>query len=76
MNDPLIVHVEGYESAIKLIDIDPDSQRIYKLLTDLFWPGPLTLVVKANPALIPPTVTAGTGCVGIRCPNHPVRTEN
>ena len=72
MNDPLIVHVDGYSSAVKLIDIDSDSMRIYKLLADTYWPGPLTLVVKANPAFIPPTVTAGTGCVGIRCPNNKV----
>ena len=73
MNDPLIVHVTSYEEAAKLIDVDEDMKRIYRLLTEKYWPGPLTLVVKANDALIPPTVTASTGCVGIRCPNHKVR---
>jgi L-threonylcarbamoyladenylate synthase len=72
MNDPLIVHVDNYESAIKLVDIDEQTKKVYKLLAETYWPGPLTIVTKANDALIPPTVTAGTGCVGIRCPNHKV----
>ena len=72
MNDPLIVHVDSFESAAKLIDTDEEMLGIYQLLAQTYWPGPLTLVVKANDALIPPTVTASTGCVGIRCPNHKV----
>jgi len=75
MNDPLIVHVENFESAMLLVDIDDDLKFIYKLLTSKYWPGPLTLVVRANDKLIPPTVTAGTGSVGIRCPNHKIALE-
>ncbi len=36
-------------------------------ITGKFWPGPLTLILKANPQ-IPGAVTAGTGTVGIRIP--------
>jgi L-threonylcarbamoyladenylate synthase len=36
-----------------------------------FWPGPLTLVVAAPPA-VAREVTGGTGTVGVRVPNHPV----
>jgi L-threonylcarbamoyladenylate synthase len=35
-----------------------------------FWPGPLTLLVSAPPALA--TVSAGTGRVGVRVPAHAV----
>ena len=38
-------------------------------LAKLYWPGPLTMVVKAKPR-VPETVTAGTGKVGIRVPKH------
>src|SRR6185437_8653437 len=36
-----------------------------------FWPGPLTLVVRAS-AWIAPQVTAGTGTVGMRQPDLPL----
>jgi L-threonylcarbamoyladenylate synthase len=35
------------------------------------WPGPLTLVIRA-PRTIAAAVTAGTGTVGVRVPNHDV----
>lgn len=40
-----------------------------------FWPGPLTIVTKANLDLIPNVITAETGYVGIRIPNHTVALE-
>ena len=35
----------------------------------------MTLVVRANDKLIPDLVTAGTGFVGIRMPNHEVALD-
>jgi len=40
---------------------------IFKRLTERFWPGPLTLVLKAAQGF-PEGITAGTGNVGIRIP--------
>jgi L-threonylcarbamoyladenylate synthase len=40
-------------------------------LARLFWPGPLTLVVKKQPA-IPDIVTAGLSTVAVRMPAHPI----
>lgn len=42
-----------------------------RLVAARAWPGPLTLVLPALPGLAD-AVTAGTGCVGIRVPSHPV----
>lgn len=36
-----------------------------------FWPGKITLVFKALPVILP-TLTAGTGKIGIRVPGHKV----
>ena len=38
-------------------------------LSDHFWPGPLTLLFKADEGL-PDVLTAGTGTIGIRLPGH------
>ena len=39
-----------------------------------FWPGPLTIVLKAG-AEIPSIVLAGGETVGLRCPDHPLTLE-
>jgi len=40
-------------------------------LADIFWPGPLTLILKRDPA-VPGIVTGGQETVGLRVPDHPV----
>ncbi len=40
-------------------------------LANSFWPGPLTLVLAAPPAIVP-EVTGGTATVGVRVPAHEV----
>ncbi|MGH8934422.1 MAG: L-threonylcarbamoyladenylate synthase [Egibacteraceae bacterium] len=67
-DNPLIVHLAG-ESGLAAVaaDIPPLAQR----LAARFWPGPLTLVVPAAPAL-PAVVTGGLGTVAVRVPDHPV----
>jgi L-threonylcarbamoyladenylate synthase len=70
-SDPLIVHVVSMEDAEPLIDVDGPGREVFCLLAAAFWPGPLTLVVRAA-ACIPPLITAGTGMVGIRSPSHPI----
>jgi L-threonylcarbamoyladenylate synthase len=40
-----------------------------KRLMATYWPGPLTLVLPAHPAL-PPSLTGGTGTIGVRLPGH------
>lgn len=40
-------------------------------LIERFWPGPLTLVLRATPA-VSEVLTAGSGRIGIRISSHPV----
>ena len=69
LTDPLIVHVTGMTKALQLVEVSGDSKRAFVSLGNLFWPGPLTIIVKAAPC-IPSAITADTGFVGIRVPNH------
>lgn len=39
-------------------------------LTNKFWPGPLTVILKANLNKLPLVVTAGSGFVGLRSPKQ------
>lgn len=60
---PLSVLVGSVEAAAALGDL---SDGIRALMQS-FWPGPLTVVVKAS-LQIPPVLTAATGTVGLRMP--------
>ncbi|NQW21088.1 MAG: threonylcarbamoyl-AMP synthase [Chloroflexi bacterium] len=48
-----------------------DFPETLKKLAVMFWPGPLTIVLPAS-KVVPEAVTAGTGTVGVRVPNHDV----
>ena len=65
---PLIVHVATIEMAKSLASEWPQAAD---RLTQKFWPGPLTIVVKKQPT-IPDIVTAGLDTVALRMPSHPV----
>lgn len=65
-SNPVIVHVSSFEEARRL---SSDWTQLAERLATRFWPGPLTLVVKAGPA-VPGVVTAGGTTVGIRMPSH------
>lgn len=67
-DNPLIVHISKKDDIyIVATDI---PQRAFKLIEN-FWPGPLTLVMKRNPA-VPDIVSAGLDTVAVRMPSHPV----
>lgn len=66
--NPLIVHVDGEETARRYVRRWPErAQR----LAEAFWPGPLTLVLDRSD-LVPDLVTGGGETVGVRCPDHPL----
>lgn len=69
--DPLIVHVLDCDAALSLAAVGSHETAIVRTLAGAFWPGPLTLVLPAAPA-VPRVVTAGGDTVGVRCPAHPV----
>ena len=48
-----------------------DVPRQAYALAEKFWPGPLTIVLKAKKT-IPSIVLAGGETVGLRCPDHPL----
>lgn len=73
MTDPLIVHISHPDEATALIS-GGTSLDMFQNLAKAFWPGPLTMIVKAA-EVVPAEVTARTGFVGIRCPNHPLARE-
>lgn len=68
---PLIVHVASAEALPYWAREIPEDA---KKLTEAFWPGPLTIVLKRS-AHAKDFVTGGQDTVALRCPSHPLAHE-
>lgn len=67
-DNPLIVHVADITDVPGIVrEITP----LARTLAARWWPGPLTLVLDADPNL-PRITTGGHPTVGVRVPDHPV----
>ena len=75
LTDPLIVHVSSIEMALSLTHLSENESELFSILTKKFWPGPLTIVLKANLEKLSTKILAGGDLVGIRFPTHPVAQE-
>lgn len=65
---PVSILVTGMDMAERYCrNIPPAARR----LAARYWPGPLTMVLEDGEA-VPSVVTAGTGTLGVRCPDHPL----
>lgn len=68
-DNPLIVHI-GTAAEMERFAVDV-PETAWKC-AEAFWPGPLTLIVRAKPGVFAPSVTAGLDTVGLRMPAHSV----
>lgn len=65
---PLIVHIAPTGKLDYWAEyVPPEAYQ----LTEAFWPGPLTLVVK-RASHVPDIVSGGQDSVAVRCPAHPI----
>jgi len=64
---PILVLVRDVAMAETVAAEMPEGAR---RLAARFWPGPLTLVLRARPGLST-ALTAGSGTIGVRAPGHP-----
>lgn len=67
-NHPLIVHLANAKAIPRWAsDFNEDAKK----LTDTFWPGPLTIILKKSD-VAKDFVTGGQDTVALRCPSHPI----
>jgi L-threonylcarbamoyladenylate synthase len=68
LDNPPIVHVCGAGDVRRVArEVPPEAEALMRL----FWPGPLTLVLKRSKAL-PDVAVAGLDTVAVRMPRHEV----
>jgi L-threonylcarbamoyladenylate synthase len=65
----LLLLVSDYEEANKIAEFTDIARK----LTDRYWPGQLTLILKKKePCIIPPNVTAFQKTIGLRVPENEI----
>ena len=70
--NPLIVHVESAEAAFRLGQFSDEA----KALANLFWPGPLSIVVQRAPGCpVSLLGSAGLDSIALRVPAHPMALD-
>jgi L-threonylcarbamoyladenylate synthase len=67
-DNPLIVHIADKNDLKRLVKKIPEKATA---LTDAFWPGPLTLILKKSD-IIPEVITGGLDTVAIRMPDNDI----
>jgi len=70
-DNPVLILIASEESLDTCVTGVSEGAR---KLMERFWPGGLTLVFSADPVL-PTSLTAGTGKIGVRLSSHPVPRE-
>ena len=70
-DNPLIVHIADFEDIYKITEEVPEEA---KKLADVFWPGPLTMILKKSP-VVPKETTGGLDTVAVRFPSDVVARE-
>lgn len=68
---PVIVHVANPEQSRHWAREFP---REAWMLMSVFWPGPLTLILRRAGG-VDPCVSGGQDTIGLRCPSHPVAQD-
>ncbi|NCZ96290.1 threonylcarbamoyl-AMP synthase [bacterium] len=74
--DPLILHLSQPDLSLASADgwvASPLPEAALRL-AKVFWPGPLTLILRRGPK-VHPEITAGLDTVAVRCPAHPAAQE-
>lgn len=65
-DNPLIVHICRMEDIYPIVKEVPEAAL---KLADVFWPGPLTMILKKSDK-VPDTTTGGLDTVAVRMPGH------
>jgi len=71
-DNPLIVHFADGHAGLRLLAADGQVPPEATALANAFWPGPLSICIRANTHAVSHTCRAGLDTVALRVPNHPV----
>lgn len=68
-DNPLIIHVSKPQDVELYAEEVPEKAKI---LMEIFWPGPLTIILKKKEGVLSNLATANLSTVGLRMPNNTI----
>jgi L-threonylcarbamoyladenylate synthase len=68
-DNPLIIHISNQDQIYSFVKEIPEQA---KRLMEVFWPGPLTIILEKKAGVLSEKATAGLSTVAVRMPDHPV----
>lgn len=71
-NNPLIIHLSSYQDMLAYVREVPEG---IDRLAEMFWPGPMTLVVPVLVEKVPSIVRAELSTAAFRVPSHSLTRE-
>lgn len=71
-DNPLIVHFADGHAGLRLLSADGRVPPEATALANAFWPGPLSICIRANTKTVSHTCRAGLDTVALRVPDHAV----
>jgi len=71
-DNPLIVHFADGNAGLRLLAAGGKVPPEATALAEAFWPGPLSICIRANTDNVCATCRAGLDTVAVRVPDHPV----
>ena len=74
-DNPLIVHFADGHAGLQQLAMDGKVPPEATALAEAFWPGPLSICIRANPKAVSATCRAGLTSVAVRVPEHRVALE-
>ena len=69
--NPLIMHILNMRGAKLYMNLTNEEEAIVTRLTENFWPGPFTILVKKS-NYVPDIVSSGTNWVSLRSPSNTI----
>ena len=69
---PISLNCLGFYDTITLVELDEMDTKLLKNIIENLWPGPLTIMLKANDEIIPKQLIDKDGFTCFQSPNHPI----
>lgn len=73
-DNPLIVHIADKADLETVAFVDSWQKELVDKLTDKFWPGPLTIILRKKP-MVPYETSAGLDTVAVRMPKNKIAID-
>lgn len=71
-NEPIKLNCLGFNDILPLVNLTEKETELFKLIVENVWPGPLSILLRANTEIIPKKLVNKNGYTCFNSPKHPL----